>query len=108
MYEPRLMRHAHLFDLRPESMTILKRVTDIIAHKAPANFDSHLLTLCVCVSSLSDHRWFRRTILHGMIGDQGISSAVIPHGLGESICDMSLVWCGVIRDDLRVSQPIPC
>ena len=86
-------------------MTILKRVTDIIAHKAPADFDLHHITLCV---SLSDHRWFRRTILHGMMGDQGISSGVIPHGLGESICDMSLVWCGVIRDDLRLTKPIPC
>ena len=89
-------------------MTILKRVTDVIAHKAPRCADLHHLTLCVCESSLSDHRSFRRTILHGMIGDQGISSGVIPHGLGESICDMSLVWCGVIRDDLRVPQPIPC
>ena len=108
MYEPRLMRHAHLFDLRPESMTILKRVTDIIAHKAPADFDWHHLTLCVCVSSLSDHRSFLPTILTGMMGDQAISNAVIPHGLGESICDMSLVWCGVIRDDLRLTKPIPC
>ena len=49
-------------------MTILKHVTDIIAHKAPADFDLHHLTLCVCVSSLSDHRWFRRTILPGMMG----------------------------------------
>ena len=89
-------------------MTILTAVTDIIAHKAPADFDLHNLTLCVCVSSLSNHRWFRRTILHGMMGDQGISSAVIPHGLGESICDKSLVWCGVIRDDLRLTKPIPC
>ena len=89
-------------------MTILKRVTDIIAHKAPADFDSHHLTLCVCVSSLSDHRLFRRTLLHGMIGDQGISNAVIPHDLGEFICYMSLLRCGVIRDHLRVSQPIPC
>ena len=102
------MRHAHLFDLRPESMTILERVTDIIAHKAPRCADLHHLTLCVCESSLSDHRSFRRTILHGMMGDQGISSGVIHHGLGESICDMSLVWCGVIRDDLRLAKPIPC
>ena len=108
MYEPRLIGHAHLFHLRPESMTILKRVTDIIAHKKQVDFDSHHLMLCVRVSSLSDHRLFRRTILHSMMGDQGISSGVIPHGLGESICDMSLVWCGVIRDDLRVPQPIPC
>ena len=89
-------------------MTILKRVTDIIAHKAQADFDWHHLTLCVCVSSLSDNRSFRRTILHGMMGDQGISSSVIPHGLGESICDMSLVCCGVIRDHLRLAKPIPC
>ena len=89
-------------------MTILKRVTDIIAHKKQVDFDSHHLTLCVCVSSLSDDRSFRRTILHDMMGDQGISNSVIPHGLGESICDMSLVWCGVIRDDLRLAQPIPC
>jgi hypothetical protein len=41
------MGGAHLFDLRPESMTILKRVTDIIAHKKRADFDSHHLTLCV-------------------------------------------------------------
>ena len=102
------MAHAHLIDLRPESMTILKRVTDIIANKKQVDFDSHHLTLCVCVSSLSDHRLFRPTILHDMMGDQGISNSVIPHGLGESICDISLVWCGVIRDDLRVSQPIPC
>ena len=47
MYEPRLMAHAHLIDLRPESMTILKRVTDIIAHKKQVDFDSHHLTLCV-------------------------------------------------------------
>ena len=89
-------------------MTILKRVTDIIAHKAPADFDLHHLKLGVCVSSLSDHRWFWRTILHGMMGDQGISSAVIPHGLGESICDILLVCCGVIRDHLRLAKPIPC
>ena len=89
-------------------MTILKRVTDINAQKKRADFDSHHLTLCVCVSSLSDNRSFRRTILQGMMGDQGISNAVIPHGLGESICDISLVWCGVIRDHLRVPQPIPC
>ena len=89
-------------------MTILKRVTDIIAHKAQADFDCHHLTLCVRVSSLSDHRLFRRTLLLCMMGDQGISRCVIPLGLGESIRDMSLVWCGVIRDDLRVSQPIPC
>ena len=89
-------------------MTILKRVTDINAHKKQVDFDWHHLTLCVCVSSLSDNRSFRRTILHGMMGDQGISNYVIPRGLGESICDMSLVWCGVIRVDLRVSQPIPC
>ena len=89
-------------------MTILKRVTDIIAHKKRADFDSHYLTLCVCVSSLSDHRSFRRTILHGMMGDQGILRCVIPHGLGKSICNMSLVWCGVIRDHLRLAKPIPC
>ena len=102
------MAHAHLFELRPESMTILTAVTDIIAHKKRADFDSHHLTLCVCVSSLSDRSLFRRTILHGMMGDQGFSNSVIPHGLGKSICDMSLVWCGVIRDDLRMRQPIPC
>ena len=89
-------------------MTILTAVTDIIAHKKQVDFDSHHLTLCACVSSLSDHSLFRRTFLHGMMGDQGISNSVIPNGLGESICDMSLVCCGVIRDDLRVSQPIPC
>ena len=89
-------------------MTILTAVTDMIT-TANCNFSaSHHLTLCVCVSSLSDRRSFRRTILHGMMGDQGISNSVIPHGLGESICDMSLVWCGVIRDDLRLAQPIPC
>ena len=90
-------------------MTILKRVTDIIAHKTSADFDSHHLMLCVCVSSLSDNRSFRRTILHGMMGDQGSSSCVIPHGLGESICDMSLVWCGVIRDhfELGETDPVP-
>ena len=108
MYEPRLKCQGRLFDLRRESMTILKRVTDIIGHKKRADFDSHHLTLYVCVSSLSDHRLFRRTLLLCMMGDQGISNAVIPHGLGESLCDMSLVWCGVIRDDLRVPQPIPC
>ena len=85
-------------------MTILTAVTDIIAHKTPPDFDLHHLTLCVCVSSLSDNRSFRRTILQGMMGDQGISSGVITHGLGESICDMSLGWCGVIRDHLRVPQ----
>ena len=89
-------------------MTILTAVTDIIAHKKRADFDSHHLMLCVCVSSLSDNRSFRRTLLHGMMGDQGISNSVIPHGLGESICDMSLVWCWVIRDDLRLAKPIPC
>ena len=89
-------------------MTILTAVTDIIAHKTPPDFDSQHLMLCVRVSSLSDNRSFRRTLLHGMMGDQGISSGVIPHGLGESICDMSLVWCGVIRDDLRLTKPIPC
>ena len=86
-------------------MTILTAVTDIIAHKPPPDFDCHHLTLCVCVSSLSDNRSFRRTILHGMMGDQGISSGVIPHGLGESICDISLVWCGVIRVHFEVVEP---
>ena len=108
MYKPRLKCQGRLFDLRPESMTILTAVTDMIT-TTNCHFSAlHHLTLCVCVSSLSDHRSFRRTILHGMMGDQGISSAVIPHGLGESICDMSLVWCGVIRDDLRLAKPIPC
>ena len=88
-------------------MTILKRVTDIIAHKASADFDLHHLTLCVCVSSLSDHRSFWRTILHGMMGDQGISNSVIPNGLGKSICDMSLVWCGVIRDHFTPDKSDP-
>ena len=88
-------------------MITLKRVTDIIAHKTPPDFDCHHLTLCVRVSSLSDHRLFRRTILHGMMGDQGISSGVIPHGLGESICDISLVCCGVIRVHFEVVEPDP-
>ena len=47
MYEPRLKCQGRLFDLRPESMTIVKRVTDIIAHKKQVDFDSHHLTLCV-------------------------------------------------------------
>ena len=108
MYEPRLKCQGRLFDLRPESMTILTAVTDMIT-KTNCHFSAlyHLMLGCF-ESSLSDHRLFRRTILHGMMGDQGISNAVIPHGLGESICDMSLVWCGVIRDDLRLAQPIPC
>ena len=104
------MAHAHLFELRPESMTILTAVTDIIAHKAQADFDSHHLTLCACVSRYRITGRFGApfSTVHGMMGDQGISNSVIPHGLGESICDMSLVWCGVIRDHLRVPQPIPC
>ena len=96
-----------LFDLRPESMTILTAVTDIIANKTPPDFDCHHLTLCVCVSSLSDNRWFRRNILHGMMGDQGISSGVIPHGLVKSICNMSLVWCVVIRDHFELGETDP-
>ena len=75
-------------------MTILKRVTDMITTTKWAYSASHHLMLGYFVSSLSDNRSFRRTILHGMMGDQGISSGVIPHGLGESICDMSLVGAG--------------
>ena len=89
-------------------MTILTAVTDMITPTKRAYSASHHLTFGCFESSLSDLRWFRRTLLHGIMGDQGISNCVITHGLGESICDMSLVWCGVIRDDLRVSQPIPC
>ena len=89
-------------------MTILTAVTDMITTTKRAYSASHHLILGCFESSLSDHRLFRRTILHGMMGDQGISSCVIPHGLGKSICNMPLVWCGAIRDDLRASQPIPC
>ena len=92
MYEPRLKCQGRLFDFRPESMTILTAVTDMITTTNCHFSASHHLTLCVCVSSLSDHRSFRRTILHGMMGDLGISSGEVPHGLGKSMCDMSLVW----------------
>ena len=88
-------------------MTILKRVTDMITTTKWAYSASHHLMLRCFESSLSDHRLLRRTILHGMMGDQGISNAVIPHGLGESICDISLVWCGVIRDHFEVVEPDP-
>ena len=44
-------------------MTIVKRVTDMITTTKRAYSASHHLTLCVCVSSLSDHKSFRRTIL---------------------------------------------
>ena len=89
-------------------MTILTAVTDMTT-KTNCHFSAlHHLMLGGFESSLSDHRLLRRTILHGMIGDQGISNAVIPHDLGEFICDMSLVRCGVIRDHLRVPHPIPC
>ena len=88
-------------------MTILTAVTDMIT-KTNCHFSAlHHLTLCVCVSSLSDHRSFRRNIFHGMMGDQGISSGEVPHGLGKSICDMSLVWCGVIRDHFAPDKSDP-
>ena len=96
-----------LFDLRPESMTILTAVTDMIT-RTNCHFSAlHHLMLGCFESSLSDHRLFRRTLLHGMMGDQGISSGEIPHGLGESICNMSLVWCGVIRDHFELCEPNP-
>ena len=88
-------------------MTILTAVTDMIT-TAKCHFSAfHHLMLGCFESSLSDRRSFRRTILHGMMGDQGISSGVIPHGLGESICDMSLVWCGVIRDHFAPDKSDP-
>ena len=86
-------------------MTILTAVTDMIT-KTNCHFSAlHHLMLGCFESSLSDHRSFRRTILHGMMGDQGISSGVIPHGLGESICDIS--WCGVIRDHFAPDKSDP-
>ena len=88
-------------------MTILTAVPDMITTAKWAYSASHHLVLGCFVLSLSDHRLLRRTLLHGMMGDQGISSGVIPHGLGESICDISLVWCWVIRDHFAPDKTDP-
>ena len=64
-------------------MTILTAVTvtDMIT-RTNCHFSAlHHLMLGCFESSLSDHRLFRRTLLHGMMGDQGISSGEVPHGL---------------------------
>ena len=89
-------------------MTILTAVTDMIT-------TTNLPFLCLA----SPHALCVRIIVIGSQvfsahhsprhdGDPGISSGEVPHGLGKSICDMSLVWCGVIRNDLRLAKPIPC
>ena len=88
-------------------MTILTAVTDMITRTNCHFYALHHLVLGCFESSLSDLRWFRRTLLHGMMGDQGISSGEIPHCLGESIWNMSLVWCGVIRDHFELGEPDP-